>query len=550
MTSGMNKIENMPDARVTKHEVMSNEEAIALTLSVRIASDTKTHFRKEVIIDTDRGSNEESSVNSGSNRYSIDILSRISTLLKDGFSTNVVFSIVIPFERALKMERYNRVYLLVDRNGVETKVRLVNDKPRQNGIAEVTPIPNSSAAIYFNDTLKLFKIEVRERQHTDDPKEQRKLELAYKLSRLARNHRPVVMYEKDCSRYEESASAVYEALIDKGYKDVYYILDKNYRGLKDINPKYKKNIIDRFSFRHYYELFCARSIISTETLGHSLERGSVSIPFNKHIMKGNKDYVFLQHGVMYMIPLSAEQRSFFSKAGIKGKQRVVVSSQLEAKHFMDNTSYDSPEKIYLSGLPKFDRSIRNDKADKIVIMITWRPWDYNMMMKEPKATSYYKFVERLYEAVPDQLKEHVVIAPHPLVTKITEGQSVKESSIWANYDPHIRYDDLLKDCDVLITDYSSIAYDAFYRGCNVIFCWEEMDECMKHYGKDVSLMLTEDLAFGPVCYETEKVSEDLSSIYRKDQDSAYVNNYRKIVEFHDGKNTERVVEMLSRDRII
>ena len=34
------------------------------------------------------------------------------------------------------------------------------------------------------------------------------------------------------------------------------------------------------------------------------------------------------------------------------------------------------------------------------------------------------------------------------------------------------------------------------------------------------------------------------------QEQAYVENYRKIVEFHDGKNTERLLEMLREDELL
>lgn len=539
------------DARVRSHAFKIGDDAVTLFMAVTVKSDKQFKLRDEVVIDTDFGSGKErpEDETGRDNRYSISIVSDHRSRSDGCFTADAELSIEIPFERALMMERYNRVYLILDTENERKMVRLNNAKPREDGLARVTSIPGSSAAIYFNDTLKQFKIEVRERLYTDCPREQRKLELAYQLSRLTPNHKPVVMYEKDCSRYEESASVVYEALIDRGHRDVCYILDKNYDAASSIAPQYRKNIVRRFSLKHYYELFCARSIVSTETVGHSMERGCVSIPFNKYVMKGKKDYVFLQHGVMYMVPLSAESRGFFRKSGVKGKQRVVVSSQLEAEHFMNNTSYDSPEKIYLSGLPKFDRSVRFDNADKIVIMPTWRPWDYNMMMKNPKTTGYYNFVKSLYESVPDELKERVVLAPHPLVTKLMKDNNA-DTGIWANYDPHIKYDDLLKECDVLITDYSSIAYDAFYRGSNVIFCWEELEECMQHYGKDAKLMLTEDLAFGPVCRKAEEVGKALEAVYGKQQKQEYIDNYCRIVEFRDGKNTERVVEMLSEDRII
>ena len=37
----------------------------------------------------------------------------------------------------------------------------------------------------------------------------------------------IILFEKKSERYEESASVLFEKLIDEGYKNVFYILDKN-----------------------------------------------------------------------------------------------------------------------------------------------------------------------------------------------------------------------------------------------------------------------------------------------------------------------------------
>ena len=77
---------------------------------------------------------------------------------------------------------------------------------------------------------------------------------------------------------------------------------------------------------------------------------------------------FLQHGVMYMVSLDSESRSFFKPMKTEGKYRVVTSSVEEARHFIELGGYD-PETIYVCGLPKFDRNTLNEDADKIVVML-------------------------------------------------------------------------------------------------------------------------------------------------------------------------------------
>ena len=70
-----------------------------------------------------------------------------------------------------------------------------------------------------------------------------------------------------------------------------------------------------------------------------------------------------------------------------------------------------------------------------------------------------------------------------------------------------KYYDLLKEAKVLITDYSSIVYDVFYSGSNIIFYWEEKDYCMEQYGEDTKLMLNDDNCFRDICYTPEQISD-------------------------------------------
>ena len=133
--------------------------------------------------------------------------------------------------------------------------------------------------------------------------------------------------------------------------------------------------------------------------------------------------------------------------------------------------------------------------------------------------------------------------PHPLINDYFK------KSVFSKYmmEDEI-YDNILKKADTLITDYSSVAYDAFYRGANVIFYWRDKDECMENYGGH--LMLDENNVFGKVCYTKEDITNAVNLKYGEKQEEKEKEKYRKIVEFYDGKNTERLIECLKKDNII
>lgn len=117
---------------------------------------------------------------------------------------------------------------------------------------------------------------------------------------------------------------------------------------------------------------------------------------------------------MYMVSLNSESRSMFKRKELKGKYRVIVSSVAEANHFVELGGHFD-EDLYITGLPKFDRNVLSPDADKIAIMPTWRPWEINAARDDFTETAYYKMVMKIYNSVPDDLKEKVIVLPHPLI---------------------------------------------------------------------------------------------------------------------------------------
>ena len=419
---------------------------------------------------------------------------------------------------------------------------------RKRGIFEdnICPIPGTEYVCEIKDVYRHYRFVIRTGLVTDRKKEKRKITAAWLFSKLVVN-KPVVIYEKNCRGYEESGSVVFEKLIDMGYKNVHYIINRDAPKRKDIGEKYLPYVVDQFSWKHYTSLFAAKSILSSEALGHAIEKGTTNKLFIDNVMNGKKNYVFLQHGVMYMVALGSEQRNFFNKRNVKGKQRVVVSSKLEAEHFLEGAGYKEKD-MYISGLPKFDRSVMNDDADRIMVMLTWRPWEAVVGMTDITKTSYYAFLKRIVESVPENLRDKLMVMPHPLV--LEQVRDNLNDPVWKYHKADLGYDEALKQSKVLITDYSSIAYDAFYRGAEVLFCWEEKDACMSNYGSNAYLKLNDDNVFGDVCETGSKLTSSLERAYGGPRPSEYEDKYRRIVEFHDGKNAERLVEMIKADKII
>ena len=411
---------------------------------------------------------------------------------------------------------------------------------------------HDDVTMYFRQNIhnRVF-LTVRDTNRYDSPEEQKRIARAKKNAKKLKDRDIVLLYEKKCQKYEESASVLYEKLIDAGYDNVYFIVDKSIPSVQDLPEKYRKNLIDKDSDKHLEYFFASDKFISTETIDHALQLRIANKAVLDKVNTEPLTYIFLQHGPSYMVSFGSDLRNGFRKKSWYKLHRTVVSSELEAQHFIERAGMER-EDLYITGMAKFDRCVRNDDADRIIIMPTWRRWETNEAREDIRQTNYYKMICRMFYAVPEELRDKVIILPHPLMAERFAGgvDETLDAEIGKRLLLADNYDKVLRDCDMLITDYSSISYDAFYRGANVIFCWEEKDECMTHYGEGTRLMLTEELAFGPVTMNDEERRKAIEETYGRPQKQEYIDNYRQIIEFHDGKNSERIIQHLIDDGVI
>ncbi len=461
-----------------------------------------------------------------------------------GYSLNR-YKIGIPSDDILSLDIQNK--LVTSYEGRESAGRIIytvlDYKTGKNRNSRI--FNRDGMSYYFRQTLKnTMYLTVREENYFDRDEVKDLVDKAYKEAKTMDSNF-VLMYEKECAGYEESASVLYEKLIDLGYKNVFYILEKDHPARDNMPEKYKANLIYKHSYEHIKRFFACKTFVGTETIGHAIQLRAANKKIADKINDHDISFVFLQHGVMYMVSLSADLRSGFLQSGIK-KHRVVVSSEKEAQHFIDLGGFKK-KNLYITGLAKFDRSYRYDDADKIVIMPTWRRWEANQARMNFSETGYYKMIKKIADKVPEELKDKLIILPHPLMR-----QAMVEN--YTDLDEYLvegkTNDEILRECRLLITDYSSISYDAFYRGTNIIFYWEEKEKCMANYGTAAFLLLNDENAFGDICYDDRNLTQVIKRNYEEGQLPEYIKKYEEIVTFHDNCNSDRIVEKLREDGII
>ena len=456
-----------------------------------------------------------------------------------------IYNLKIPYDSIHIKGKSAGIFLVFeDNNGFTFKKKFLSTngphKPGNHDIYTSSIKSYDNHSIYIYETWRGYlTLSYREPNITDKPAQQIKIKLAFykqKLdSKLKRNVPSILLYEKFCGKYEESAKVVFERLIDDGFENVFFILDKDSPYYEDIPEKYKPFIIDKYSFKHYYEYFNAKAFIASESFYHAIEVTNSNSLVRRRQHWENYHYFFLQHGVMYAYSLKGRS-PFIKGLGFTDNSYIVISSETEGSHFIEQGKFDR-EDLIKSGLPKYDYAVQNKDADKILIMPTSRDFEYSTIRDDSENSTYYNFSKNIIESVPDELKDKIVFIPHPLVNNI-----IGKTDLEKYMSKETKYDKLLRDTKLLITDYSSISYDAFYRGCNVVFAWMEKEMCLEKLGVD--LMLNDDNAFADRAYDYETLTELISKNYYGNHSKEYIRKYEDIVEFHDGRNTERFVEYI------
>ena len=51
-------------------------------------------------------------------------------------------------------------------------------------------------------------------------------------------------------------------------------------------------------------------------------------------------------------------------------------------------------------------------------------------------------------------------------------------------------------------------------------------------------------------YTQDELRKAISKVYGKEQEDRFVDRFRRIVTYHDGRNTERFIEMAKKDGLL
>ncbi len=344
-------------------------------------------------------------------------------------------------------------------------------------------------------------------------------------------NRRIWLFMDKIENADDNAEQLYKYSIakDDGIKK-YFTVDNKSPDFKRLN--YLKNLLPFNSIKQRLIYLFAEKIISSHPDDEIL---------NPFINKNEKSYaglissdkIFLQHGV------TKDNVSSWLHKYEKNLKLIVTVSDDEAASFLDDGYNYKKEAIQVLGFPRFDNLEKTKTDNQILIMPSWRK---KLLYAPPQYimdSEYFKAINSLInnKDLIELAKEYgykIIFKPHPRVYDYIE---LFDTNDYVEVDDDTTYQELFKSSDLMITDYSSVAFDFAYMKKPLIYYQYGND-----YNFDEGYFKYNTMGFGeviPTQNELIKTIEDYlkNNCEMKDEYESRVDNFYK---YKDKNNCERV----------
>lgn len=301
-----------------------------------------------------------------------------------------------------------------------------------------------------------------------------------------------LVHEKFCSAAQDNGFFFFKYCMENDMeqamkRSIFYVIDKNQPDYVKLEP-YKDYVIQFMSLKHMVYSLAARLIISSESKLHSYAWRSSESIIRPRILD-NKKMVFLQHGVIGLKRVEAFRKGLPADADM-----FITSNDMERGFIINGLDYP-PEEVVVTGLSRWD--VLEDKSSgiekkNILVMPTWRKWLDETTDEFFLESEYYRKYMELINApeLADILNKydlHLDFYIHPKLSELLNRFSVDNDRISLIPFGSEPLNELMMECRMLITDYSSVCWDVYYMGKPVLFYQFDLAEYNETQGAYMDL---------------------------------------------------------------
>lgn len=341
----------------------------------------------------------------------------------------------------------------------------------------------------------------------------------------------------------------------KDAAEYYFIISKHcpdYQRLKNIG-----NVVEAFSKEHCI-LFLLADYIFTSQLN-----GWVENPFEEYEeyfrdLYHQSKIVFLQHGIT-----KDDQTKWLNRYN-QNLYALVASAEAEKKSFLEYPYFYQEKQIWMTGMPRYDLLYHNEKK-YILFMPTWRKSlmeqkfnpDKNSYQWYLKAgfekSAYYRWYHSILnnkylQRVCKKYGYQLVFVPHPIMQPFIDQFKISDDVKKFSYNTSWRQ--LFAESSIMITDYSSVAFDFSYLKKPVIYIQFDKKAFFREHAYSKGYFDYKKMGFGKVVRNRREFL--ITLIFHMRSQCNMKRRYQKRVDtfyaYQDTGCCERIYEKVVRER--
>ncbi len=327
--------------------------------------------------------------------------------------------------------------------------------------------------------------------------------------------------------------------------DAYYVIEKDSPERENLAGL--DHVLEFKSLEHVAVCLRADRLIGTH---HPNFLYPARTPRFARRMKAPK--VFLQHGVMgtkWMAPNYGKRVSSFDT------DLFLVSSEREKEYIVQDFGY-RPDEVAITGLARFDAlfdgSVTPVKG-QILVLPTWRDW-----LQDPGAFTETEYFQQWHDfltdprtgALLDRHDAHIVFCLHPNMQRFSHHFDAAGVTVVQQGDVDVQH--LLKQSEIMVTDYSSPGFDFSFLDKPVIYFQFDVRRFLGRWGSHLDL--GNELP-GPIAHDLDTVLRLLADVLARGGsiEPKYAARASRFLAHRDRRNSERIVEAIHtarRDRSV
>ena len=265
----------------------------------------------------------------------------------------------------------------------------------------------------------------------------------------------------------------------------------------------------------------------------------------------NRKFIFLQHGI------TKDDLSPWLNTYTKKIDLFITAALPEYNSFINETYGFDKNNVLLTGFPRYD-NLYDNRKNVIAIMPTWRAMlagKDNPITKEKnynenfKNSEYFKFYNKLIndQDIIKLMEENGykgVFVLHPGHHKNMKDFDTNDTFEFKS--EHVDYQGIFAEAKLLITDYSSVAFDFAYLRKPIIYTQFDKDEFFDEQLYNKGYYSYEKDGFGDVLYNYTETKKAIMKIIKNGckMDKKYENRIDKFYKYNDKNNCKRVYEAI------